>query len=121
MTPEQRHRCMAAIKGKDTKPEMIVRKYLFSRGLRFRILARKLPGRPDIVLPNPTSPTIQIIPTNLMNPKDTNNNNVGPHGSCVRLTQSNHMSVSIMFQVYIINDQSGSTNSASLRKPVMMD
>lgn len=51
MTPEQRHRCMAAIKGKDTKPEMIVRKYLFSRGLRFRIQARKLPGRPDIVLP----------------------------------------------------------------------
>lgn len=51
MTPEQRHRCMAAIKGKDTKPELIVRKYLFSRGLRFRIQVRKLPGRPDIVLP----------------------------------------------------------------------
>ena len=42
---------MAAIKGKDTKPEMIVRKYLFSRGLRFRIQVRKLPGTPDIVLP----------------------------------------------------------------------
>ena len=41
---------MAAIKGKDTKPEMIVRKYLFSRGLRFRIQVRKLPGIPDIVL-----------------------------------------------------------------------
>lgn len=51
MTPEQRHRCMAAIKGKDTKPEMIVRKYLFSRGLRFRIQVRELPGTPDIVLP----------------------------------------------------------------------
>lgn len=51
MTPEQRHRCMAAIKGKDTKPEIIVRKYLFSRGLRFRIQVRKLPGNPDIVLP----------------------------------------------------------------------
>lgn len=51
MTPEQRHNCMAAIKGKDTKPELIVRKYLFSRGLRFRIQVRKLPGRPDIVLP----------------------------------------------------------------------
>ena len=50
MTPEQRHRCMAAIKGKDTKPELIVRKYLFSRGLRFRIQVCKLPGRPDIVL-----------------------------------------------------------------------
>lgn len=50
-TPEQRSRCMAAIKGKDTKPEMIVRKYLFSRGLRFRIQVRKLSGTPDIVLP----------------------------------------------------------------------
>ncbi len=51
MTTEQRSRCMAAVKGKDTKPEMIVRKYLFSRGLRFRIQVRKLPGNPDIVLP----------------------------------------------------------------------
>ena len=42
---------MAAIKGKDTKPEMIVRKYLFSRGLRFRVQVKKLPGNPDIVLP----------------------------------------------------------------------
>lgn len=51
MTTEQRSRCMAAIKGKDTMPEMIVRKYLFSCGLRFRIQVRKLPGNPDIVLP----------------------------------------------------------------------
>lgn len=51
MTLEQRSRCMAAIRGKDTKPEMIVRKYLFSRGLRFRVQVRKLPGNPDIVLP----------------------------------------------------------------------
>lgn len=50
MTPEQRSRCMAAIKGKDTKPEMIVRKFLFSRGLRYRVNNRKLPGSPDIVL-----------------------------------------------------------------------
>lgn len=42
---------MAAIKGKDTKPEMIVRRYLFSKGLRFRVQVRKLPGNPDIVLP----------------------------------------------------------------------
>ncbi|MDE6410711.1 MAG: very short patch repair endonuclease [Muribaculaceae bacterium] len=49
MTPEQRSRCMAAIKGKDTKPEIIVRKYLFSRGLRYRVNNRKLPGSPDLV------------------------------------------------------------------------
>lgn len=50
MTPEQRHRCMAAIKGKDTRPEMLVRKYLFSKGLRYRVNDKKLPGSPDIVL-----------------------------------------------------------------------
>lgn len=50
MTPEQRHRCMAAVKGKDTKPELIVRKYLFSRGLRYRLHDKKLPGKPDMVL-----------------------------------------------------------------------
>lgn len=50
-SPADRSRNMAAIKGKDTKPEMIVRKYLFSRGLRFRVQVKKLPGKPDIVLP----------------------------------------------------------------------
>ncbi len=48
---ERRSRNMAAIKGKNTKPEMIVRKYLFSRGLRYRINVSKLPGKPDIVFP----------------------------------------------------------------------
>lgn len=51
MTPEQRSRCMAAIHNKNTKPEILVRKYLFAKGLRFRINNRKLPGKPDIVLP----------------------------------------------------------------------
>lgn len=50
MTPEQRSRCMAAIHGKDTRPEMTVRKYLFARGLRYRVNNRRLPGSPDIVL-----------------------------------------------------------------------
>lgn len=50
MTPEQRHRCMAAIKSKDTKPEIMVRKFLFAKGLRYRVNNRKLPGSPDIVL-----------------------------------------------------------------------
>ena len=48
---EQRSHRMATIKGKDTKPEMIVRKYLFSKGLRYRLHDKKLPGSPDIVLP----------------------------------------------------------------------
>ncbi len=50
MTPEQRHRCMAAIKGRNTKPELTVRKFLFAKGLRYRVNNRRLPGCPDIVL-----------------------------------------------------------------------
>ena len=42
---------MSQIKGKNTKPEEIVRKYLFSKGFRYRINVSKLPGKPDIVLP----------------------------------------------------------------------
>ncbi|WP_233351626.1 very short patch repair endonuclease [Hyphomonas sp. GM-8P] len=42
---------MAAIKGKDTKPELIIRKGLHARGFRYRRHDRKLPGRPDLVLP----------------------------------------------------------------------
>ena len=48
---ETRSYVMSRIKGKDTKPEIIVRSYLFSRGLRFRKNDRRYPGSPDIVLP----------------------------------------------------------------------
>lgn len=47
---EARSKNMSAIKGKNTKPEVIVRKYLFSQGLRYRKNVSKLPGKPDIVL-----------------------------------------------------------------------
>ena len=50
LTKEQRHHCMSAIKGKDTKPEILVRKFLFSRGFRYRLNHPRLPGHPDIVL-----------------------------------------------------------------------
>ncbi len=50
-TPEQRSRNMAAVKSRDTKPELAIRKLLFSLGYRFRLQRRDLPGRPDIVLP----------------------------------------------------------------------
>ena len=49
MTPEQRSRCMSHIRSRDTKPEMLVRKFLFSKGLRYRVNARNLPGTPDLV------------------------------------------------------------------------
>ena len=42
---------MSQIKGVDTKPEMLVRKFLFANGLRYRLHDKKLPGKPDIVLP----------------------------------------------------------------------
>lgn len=50
LNKEQRHRCMSAIKGKDTKPELLVRKFLFSRGFRYRLNHPRLLGHPDIVL-----------------------------------------------------------------------
>jgi DNA mismatch endonuclease (patch repair protein) len=50
VSAEERSRIMAQIKSKDTKPETIVRKYLFSRGLRFRKNDKRYPGHPDIVL-----------------------------------------------------------------------
>jgi DNA mismatch endonuclease (patch repair protein) len=48
---EQRSYNMSRIKGKDTKPEILVRKFLFSKGFRYRIHVKDLPGKPDIVLP----------------------------------------------------------------------
>ena len=46
----QRHYCMSQIKSKNTRPEILVRKFLFSRGFRYRINVKSLPGKPDIVL-----------------------------------------------------------------------
>ncbi|ATS10064.1 very short patch repair endonuclease [Porphyromonas gingivalis] len=46
----KRSSIMSKISGKDTKPEILVRKYLFSKGFRFRKNVKDLPGKPDIVL-----------------------------------------------------------------------
>jgi DNA mismatch endonuclease, patch repair protein len=51
LTPAQRSKCMAAIRGKNTLPERIVRSVLHSRGFRFALHRTDLPGKPDIVLP----------------------------------------------------------------------
>lgn len=48
---ETRSYNMSQIKSKDTKPEILVRKYLFSNGFRYKLHDNKLPGKPDIVLP----------------------------------------------------------------------
>ena len=50
-SPETRSYNMRQIKGRNTKPEIIVRKYLFSLGYRYRLHVKCLPGKPDIVLP----------------------------------------------------------------------
>lgn len=42
---------MSQIKGKNTKPEIVVRKFLFAKGYRYKLYDKKLPGKPDIVLP----------------------------------------------------------------------
>ncbi len=48
-TPSKRSEVMAHIKGKNTKPELAIRKILFSKGLRYRLHPKDLPGKPDIV------------------------------------------------------------------------
>lgn len=49
LTPEQRRLNMSRIRARDTKPEMLIRRGLHARGLRYRLHDRNLPGRPDLV------------------------------------------------------------------------
>jgi DNA mismatch endonuclease (patch repair protein) len=51
VTPEQRSLMMSGIRGKNTRPELTIRKLLHGRGFRYRLHDKKLPGKPDIVLP----------------------------------------------------------------------
>lgn len=54
-TKEQRSYNMSRIKNKDTKPEMLVRKFLHANGFRYKLHNKSLPGKPDIVLPKYTA------------------------------------------------------------------
>jgi DNA mismatch endonuclease, patch repair protein len=49
LTPQQRSYCMSKISGKNTKPELLIRRALFALGLRYRLHRRDLPGTPDLV------------------------------------------------------------------------
>ncbi|WP_227978294.1 very short patch repair endonuclease [Arenimonas daejeonensis] len=51
LSPGDRSERMSRIRGSDTRPELIVRRYLHLSGLRYRLHAKDLPGRPDLVLP----------------------------------------------------------------------
>lgn len=52
LTPAERSERMSRVRGRDTRPEMAVRKLLFSLGYRYRLHDKMLPGTPDIVLPS---------------------------------------------------------------------
>jgi DNA mismatch endonuclease (patch repair protein) len=52
VSPAKRSQMMSGIKGKNSRPEMLVRKMLFAMGYRFRLHRRDLPGTPDIILPS---------------------------------------------------------------------
>ena len=51
LTPEQRRVVMGRIRGKDTKPELLIRRGLHAQGLRYRLHKTDLPGRPDMAFP----------------------------------------------------------------------
>ena len=51
VSPETRSRMMSGIKGKNTKPELLIRRGLHRLGFRFRLHRKDLPGKPDLVLP----------------------------------------------------------------------
>ena len=50
LTPTQRHDCMSRVHSKNTKPEILVRKWLWQHGFRYRLNVKDIPGRPDIVM-----------------------------------------------------------------------
>ena len=52
LTPAERSERMSRVRSKDTKPEMLVRSLIHKMGYRYRLHARDLPGKPDIVLPS---------------------------------------------------------------------
>lgn len=52
LSPEQRSRRMALVRGRDTNPELVVRRALHAAGLRYRLHASDLPGKPDVVFPS---------------------------------------------------------------------
>jgi DNA mismatch endonuclease (patch repair protein) len=49
LSPEQRSERMSRVRGKDTKPELLIRKLVWSLGFRYRLHSKQLPGRPDLV------------------------------------------------------------------------
>lgn len=51
VSPDKRSQMMSGIRGKNTRPELVIRKGLHRKGFRYRLHASKLPGKPDLILP----------------------------------------------------------------------
>lgn len=97
LTPQQRHKNMAAIHSKDTKPEMIVRRGLWKRGFRYRLNHKRLPGHPDLVLRKYRTcifvngcfwhgHQVYLIPNSF--PKGEGNNDI-ENSDCCKIPQTN--------------------------------
>lgn len=97
LTPQQRHKNMAAIHSKDTKPEMIVRRGLWKRGFRYRLNHKRLPGHPDLVLRKYRTcifvngcfwhgHQVNLIPNSF--PKGEGNNDI-ENSDCCKIPQTN--------------------------------
>ncbi|MDY6372119.1 MAG: very short patch repair endonuclease [Bacteroidales bacterium] len=94
MTPAQRHRCMSHIRSKATKPELLVRRWLWGHGYRYRLNVKSVPGKPDIVL-RPYRTAIFV-------------NGCFWHGHNVHLLAAqpeNHQGAAANFQFPILNSQ----------------
>lgn len=52
LTPQQRSYCMSQVKGKNTKPELHLRKAVWGAGLRYRLATGKMAGKPDFIFPS---------------------------------------------------------------------
>ena len=60
LTPQQRHRCMAAIRSRDTKPELKVRRWLWSHGYRYRLNVKSVDGE-EVLVEHPLHPTHRVL------------------------------------------------------------
>ena len=63
VAPAVRSRMMAAIHGRDTRPELLVRRFLWHEGWRYRVCDRRLPGHPDIVIPRARALVVIAVAT----------------------------------------------------------
>ena len=98
MTPQQRHYCMSRISGKATKPELLVRHWLWSHGYRYRLNVKSVPGKPDIVLRKYRTAIFvngcfwhghNVVIQAIMNPDPANTEPEAKDSECCKIPKSN--------------------------------